>query len=179
MKFFTSLKFSKRERVLIILGSVGLLFLLNRYWTANFIQQSSLTSKNLEKQLDTLKKSEITLSSIKKSIQKAKNSIGEQKIYSSVSQLLHEISKNINPNQTLIKNIKNYKTQKETDFIKDYFQVDIESSFLTLGSFLEKLEASNILINIESIEVNHIDGDMQNCNASIKIVSYSSPKDPS
>ena len=57
-------------------------------------------------------------------------------------------------------------------FRKTLISLDAEATFLSIGTFLENLEDSPLLTEIDSIEIKRQAGDLKLCNAKIKIFSY-------
>ena len=61
---------------------------------------------------------------------------------------------------------------KVDGFFKTAINLEAETTFLSLGSFLETLEDSPLLTEIESIEIKRQVSDLKLCNAKIKLYSY-------
>lgn len=87
-------------------------------------------------------------------------------ILSSISDMEHD--------QKLFKLTKIVSENKETarGVEKILFSLEIETSFLGLGTFLEKLENSKYLSRVESVTVNRVGADLKKCNATVKFYSY-------
>lgn len=60
---------------------------------------------------------------------------------------------------------------------KNTFSLEIETSFSNLGQFIEKLEASNFLVEISQIEVSRLSKELRQCVAKIQINSYVARKE--
>lgn len=52
------------------------------------------------------------------------------------------------------------------------FKLRIESSFVSLGQFLEKLAEKPLLLEVRSVELDRIDGDLKRCEATIEVDGY-------
>lgn len=52
------------------------------------------------------------------------------------------------------------------------FSLEIETSFLGLGTFLEKLENSKYLSRVESVSVNRLGTDLKKCSATVRFYTY-------
>jgi hypothetical protein len=64
------------------------------------------------------------------------------------------------------------KQENKGAFSKSTFSLEIETSFLNLGQFIENLEKSDFLIEISSVEVNRINQELRKCTAKIQLNSY-------
>ncbi len=61
---------------------------------------------------------------------------------------------------------------KESGYKKLLYSLDIESSFIEIGKFLEKLEDAPLLTEVTSVEIKRIDNEMKRCLAQIRLYSY-------
>ena len=57
-------------------------------------------------------------------------------------------------------------------YTQTLYEVDAESSFLSIGKFLETLEDSPLLTEVDSIEITRIEQEMKRCSAKIKLFGY-------
>ena len=61
---------------------------------------------------------------------------------------------------------------KESGYKKLLYTLEIESSFIEIGKFLEKLEDAPLLTEVNAVEIKRIDTEMKRCQAQIKLYSY-------
>ena len=64
------------------------------------------------------------------------------------------------------------RTLKVGSYTQTLYEVDAESSFLSIGKFLETLEDSPLLTEVDSIEITRIEQEMKRCTAKIKLFGY-------
>jgi len=57
-------------------------------------------------------------------------------------------------------------------YTKTLFTLDVDTSFLTLGQFIEKLESSQFLLEIQSIDISRVSQELKKCTAKIRLYSY-------
>ena len=65
------------------------------------------------------------------------------------------------------------KHESNKDYDKILFNMELDTSFLGLGSFLETLEQSEVLSRVESVIVTRIGEDLKKCHAQIKFYTFS------
>ncbi len=92
---------------------------------------------------------------------------------SRLGNLLNSIS-DMEQDQRLFKITKLTSDKKELGkgYERILFSLELETSFLGLGTFLEKLENSKYLSRVESVSVNRLGSDLKRCSATIKFYSY-------
>lgn len=59
--------------------------------------------------------------------------------------------------------------ENSSTFIKSKISLEVETSFLNLGKFIEEMEKSNYLIEITGVEVTRISEELRKCTAKIFI----------
>ena len=64
------------------------------------------------------------------------------------------------------------KSTKVGSYTQTLYHLETESSFISIGKFLETLENSPLLTEVESIEISRIEQEMKQCKASIRIYGY-------
>jgi hypothetical protein len=57
-------------------------------------------------------------------------------------------------------------------YTKTSISLEAQATFLTIGRFLETLDDSPLLTEVESIEIKRVSTDLKLCNAKIRIFSY-------
>jgi hypothetical protein len=59
-------------------------------------------------------------------------------------------------------------------YSRTLFNLEIETSFIELGKFIEGLENSDFLVDFQSVEISRIDKELKRSKAKIKVFSYAS-----
>ncbi len=57
-------------------------------------------------------------------------------------------------------------------YTQTLYSIEAEASFIAIGKFLEKMEDSPLLTEVDSIEISRIGNEMKRCKAKIKLFSY-------
>jgi|GEM_PF-6943287 len=57
-------------------------------------------------------------------------------------------------------------------YVQTLYSLDVESNFIAIGKFLENLEDSPLLTEVESIDITRIENEMKQCKASIRLYGY-------
>lgn len=58
-------------------------------------------------------------------------------------------------------------------FSQILYNIELEATFVSIGKFLERLEDSPLLTEVNSIEIARVDSEMKRCHTKIKLLSYS------
>jgi hypothetical protein len=64
------------------------------------------------------------------------------------------------------------KSKKTGAYTQTLYELETESSFLAIGKFLESLEDSPLLTEVESVEISRIEQEMKRCTAKIRLYGY-------
>jgi|688.fasta_scaffold1024352_1 hypothetical protein len=64
------------------------------------------------------------------------------------------------------------RSEKVGVYTQTLYQIEAESSFIAIGKFLEGLEDSALLTEVESINISKIEDEMKRCKASIRLFGY-------
>ena len=174
-----SIKFSNRERALILVSFLLVSFAFNKYWYSkksietkemiakltNLINQVSMQQKNLL-QIQKSKKNISLKSSLKSQLEKH---LSSSRYFSN---LIAELSFEKNPEKFKIQKIQVEKSTKFDGYTKNKIKLEIQSSFIGLGEFLEELENSKYLVEVNSIKLTKLDDDLLKCTSIVKVNSY-------
>jgi hypothetical protein len=68
--------------------------------------------------------------------------------------------------------ISSEKQVKATGYTQTLYSIEAEAPFIAIGKFLEKMEDSPLLTEVDSIEISRIGNEMKRCKAKIKLFSY-------
>ena len=63
-------------------------------------------------------------------------------------------------------------SKSEREFSKYSFEMELEGSFIDVGSFLEKIEVSKLVAEVKSVDIARAEKDLKRCVAKIKIDTY-------
>lgn len=71
-----------------------------------------------------------------------------------------------------LKKIATEKQENVNGYTKTQFSIDVDASFPAIGGFLEGLELSPLLTDIQTVEISRISTELKKCSAKIKLLSY-------
>lgn len=170
---------NKREKILAgLVGAALFILSINGFikFRLNQIRELDQSIANEQQQLDANRAIFEKLSSRKLASASFDSSI-DLKSYVDGNSRLGNILSNISEmehDQKLFKLTKISSENKESapGVEKILFSMEIETSFLGLGTFLEKLENSKYLSRVESVTVNRVGTDLKKCSATVKFYSY-------
>ena len=174
-----SKRLSSRESVLASLFVVGVLFLVQRYWIAP--QQLRVTKLRGEVTVAkaTLQKDQAELKKLSTRSPASQEFAASQRL---LDRYLKSNAMFSNVVTGLVENSKNdaFQLNKITSDLQSTFgtytqtqyQVEVEAPFIAIGKFLEKLEDSALLTEVDSIEISRIQEEMKRCRANIRLFSY-------
>ena len=57
-------------------------------------------------------------------------------------------------------------------YYKTLFVLELDTSFLTLGQFIDKLEHSDLLLEVQSLDVSRIGRELKKCTVKIEFYGY-------
>jgi len=89
-----------------------------------------------------------------------------------VSSFIRELASQESESRFRIVRLGTEEPQALKEFSRTPVTLDVEASFPAIGNFLEKLEDSPYLAEVESLEVYRVENDLRLCAAKIKIYSY-------
>jgi hypothetical protein len=179
MKFPGKRKLKWTESLLISLFSVVALMAFERFWQ----KPHSKERKELEAKV----------ASTRKSIEEAKKVLDDLKSRAPASQdnqttqsLFHRYLSANDRFSSVVMGI--FSGSKEYDFAvqkisalqsnrfegytQTLYSLEAESNFIAIGKFLENLEDSPLLTEIESIDISRIENELKQCKASIRLYGY-------
>ncbi len=176
---FKKIRLSKRESYLTSAFIVGVLFLFQHFWAS----PKSLELKKLEVEVvtarNTLAKEQLEFKklatrapasqSVTASQRLLEKYLKSNELFSSVVTGLVENSKN---EAFIINKITSDSESTFSGYTQTLYKVEVEAPFIAIGKFLEKLEDSALLTEVDSIEISRITEEMKRCKASIKLYSY-------
>ncbi len=61
---------------------------------------------------------------------------------------------------------------KINGYAQTLYNLEAEASFISIGKFLERLEDSPLLTEVQSIEIQRLEDEMQRCKVNIKLFGY-------
>lgn len=178
MKSFTLMP---RERILIGLTTVGLCALTYGMGyqkqvkeVANLESQLASQKAEVEKKQNSLK----DLETQNEALNKILNGKSQLKKYIETSRYMAELLRQLGARDTYknsnlnLRSINIKETAKVSNFSRSTFQLEIESSFIELGRYLASLEASDLLVEVQSVKLSRIDNELKRCIANIEVHGY-------
>lgn len=171
------LKFS--ESVLLSLVIVGGAFLFQRFWVLPNSQRlvelqekakvSQAKIEEMKTQLNTVKVKAPATEEVKTAQSLLDRYISTNEKFSSMIMGIFTGSKE---REFTISKIIAEKSEQVGLYTQTLYQIDAESSFIAIGKFLEGLEDSALLTEVESINITKIEDEMKRCKASIRLFGY-------
>ena len=179
MKFFGKIKLKWSESILISLMALVMMFLFQRYW---LIPNSQKLVEIQTKTIETKKKIEEAqnlLSNFKTRMPasvevKNAQSLLDRYITSNdrFSKVITGIFAGSKDGSFSISKISTERSTQVGAYTQTLYQLEAESSFIAIGKFLETLEDSPLLTEVESIDISRIESEMKRCKASIRLYGY-------
>lgn len=172
-----SLKLSASECVLSALTIVAAVFAYHAFWYSGKhadLKKLELEAMNTELLLQTNQELVAKLASRKPAsvelpspeIQKYVNTNAK------FSAVLNSLAESEPGSSAVISKIFADKQADYKGFTQTKLELQMEASFLSVGQFLERLENSDLLLEVESVEVHREPDDLKKCTAKIKLSSY-------
>ena len=181
MKFPGKLKMKMSESILISLFSVMSMFAFDRFWQ----KPHSKELKELQaKVVDAKRKIDDTqklLDGLKNRAPAAAtadhhtaSSLFDRYLTSNerFSNVIMGIFSGSKENEFSVQRISALQSTRFEGYTQTLYSLDAESNFIAIGKFLENLEDSPLLTEIESIDISRIDNELKQCRASIRLYGY-------
>ncbi|MBF0299932.1 MAG: type 4a pilus biogenesis protein PilO [Oligoflexia bacterium] len=169
---------AKRESIMIFLVIVVIFIFFTKLWY--FKQESTIQSikdeiSELTNQTTNYKENLNGLTGINQVVNEQLNIVNTLnvetiKIENNVPSLIKKITELSDLSKIQLKKIKLIENKNKIFFNEYSISVEVESSFLILGHFLESMEKIPMPINVKSIEISRLDQDLKNCFARIIIL---------
>ncbi len=88
------------------------------------------------------------------------------------SSVITSIVDNSKSDSFTLNRISSERQSKVSGYSQTLYNLEAEASFISIGRFLEKLEDSSLLTEVESVEITRLADEMKRCKANIKLFSY-------
>jgi hypothetical protein len=179
-------KFKLKRNEVILTSAVALMlfFAYGRYWKKTQKTQeqaliSSISQARITMDADRIMLDQLAASRAPASVQ----GVGAQELFEKYLKSNDRFSKIMaqlgeSDDGFVVNRIAAESTTKAGAYTKTLLSMEIEAAFLSIGQFLEKLEDSPMLVEVESIEINRVATDLKLCNAKIKLFSYVAERTP-
>ena len=161
---------SRRERLLSLATLSITLLAVTKYGYLNFRSQelaASLKIKSVRIQLASLN-GETPTAAPARSI----SSVATVDSGSRFASVFAGISESIDPLQTEILRFAETAQVKSDGYSKSTYTLELRSPFLPIGQLIERIEKSDLMVDIESIEMAHVEHDLQRLTATLLINNY-------
>jgi len=173
---------SVRERAMAVVTIIAMSIFYYSFWhtpkKGAIAKQASALTEAMKKQEST----EALLKSLSSGTPNTDKSAGDK---SSRITLIRQANNNFsNIVQTLsgagskesfvIQNLTAEKEETFSEYSKVLFNLEVDAPFLSVGKFLEKIEKSDLLTELVSIEATRIDPELKRCTIKLKLYSYAS-----
>lgn len=176
------MKLAKREKILFVITVLSICIALYQYGYKSFQgKRTSLISKlnaaqteliNQTKVLSQISQTRTPSSveaqeeSVKSVLEKAMN---ENKEF---TKLMEELVRNANSQNVEVLKLTLESTDHVDSIVRARYRMELRAPFMDLGSLIEKLEKSDLILEIESIDLKRDGSDMRQVFMSAKINSY-------
>lgn len=181
-----AVKFSKRERILCLVTVVAMFFGYSKWVVAK--KRASIRAMDIN--IQTLESSSRDLKTMMAAIQQ-KRSLASAPVDAAESDALPQYLTNSASLSNLIRQLTNEdpahkynvksivgrpaaieKGAESKPYELISYEVKLETSFLSVGHFIERLEESKFVLDVVSVEVQRIESDLKRCTATIRLNSY-------
>ncbi|MBU6152765.1 MAG: hypothetical protein KGP28_00555 [Bdellovibrionales bacterium] len=179
MIFPSKFKLKWSESLLISLFSVMSMFAFDRFWQKpHSLELMSLkariseTRKKVEdtqKVLEGLKNRVPAVADNQTTLSLLDRYLSSNDRFSNVIQGIFKGSKE---SEFSIQSIVALQSNRFEGYTQTLYSLEAESSFIAIGKFLENLEDSSLLTEIESIDIARIENELKQCKASIRLYGY-------
>jgi hypothetical protein len=179
MRLLGKVKLKLSESLLISAFSLVLMFAFDRYWQKphskelqDIQSKVATTRKNIEetrKVLDGLKNRTPASQDNHTTQTLFDRYLTSNERFSSVIMGIFSGSKE---NDFTVQKITSMQSTKFGGYTQTLYALEADSSFIAIGKFLENLEDSPLLTEIESIDIARIENEMKQCKASIRLYGY-------
>jgi hypothetical protein len=179
MKFPGKLKLKWTESLLVSLFAVMSMVAFDRFWQ----KPHSKELKELQaKVTETRKKVDET----RKVLEGLKNRAPASADHSTTlslldryltsndrfSSVIHGIFSGSNGKEFSVQKITALQSNRFEGYTQTLYALEAESNFIAIGKFLENLEDSPLLTEIESIDIARIEDELKQCRANIRLYGY-------
>ena len=179
MNFINQLKWNLRESVLISAFAVGLLVLFQIYWvkprsvkleevrekvasTRSKIQETKNLISNLGSRAPASEEAKTTQSLLDKYFTSN----------AKFSSVIMGVFSGAKDDSFSLVRMTSEKSSKVGGYTQTLYQLEAESTFISIGKFLERLEDSSLLTEVESIDISRLGSEMERCKANIRLFGY-------
>jgi hypothetical protein len=170
---------SLRE-ILLVAGTMGALaFAYLQFWHLPRNREIAALQKQV---IEAKKKLENDLSAADALSKKANADPVEQaadaqmdrvrEMNSNFANIVRELSGGDTPDLFTIKSLNLAKEEKMADYSKVLFNLELEAPFLSVGQFLERLEKSDLLTEVVSVDISRVQPEMKRCTIRLSLYSY-------
>jgi hypothetical protein len=179
MKFPGKMKLKLSESILICLFSLMSMFAFDRFWQKPHskelkeLQVKVVDAKKkideTQKQLDGLKNRSPASADHHTTLSLFDRYLTTNDRFSSVLLGIFSGSKE---NDFSVQKISALQSNRFEGYTQTLYALEAESNFIAIGKFLENLEDSPLLTEVESIDISRIENELKQCKASIRLYGY-------
>lgn len=176
-----SFSMAPRERILVGLTIVGLCVLTYTMGYQKQLKEAASLQSQLATQIMDVEKKQNSLKDLEEqneALNRILSSKSQFRKYIETSKYMAELLRQLGARDTYkdsnlnLRSINIKETAKISNFSRSTFQLEIESSFIELGRYLASLEASDLLVEVQSVKLFRIDNELKRCIANIEVHGY-------
>ncbi len=168
---------SKREKIMGVATLLICLVAVFKYGYMHFAAKQNLLSAQLSALTVELQTLKLQRAGLEQGRQPA--SVESQSALQATIQLnrqfagmVREISNNLETDKLQILNLQTEQSVVASGYYKISYLMDTQTTFLAIGSFLEKFAQSKLLVEINAIDFNRDGGDLRRILAKIKVTNF-------
>jgi Tfp pilus assembly protein PilO len=172
-------RLKKSEVVLTSLFACAMAYLFQTYWLRPHVDQlNSMKSEvaGVQTQVDQNQSLLVTLKNrVPASIEvKSSNELLDKYIKSNdrFSNVVSSIIQSSNTLSFMLNKISAESQEQLMGYAQTLYSIQAEASFISIGKFLETLEDSPLLTEVQSIEIERTGNELKMCKANIKLFNY-------
>jgi hypothetical protein len=167
-----------RELALTIAGLTALALVYSNTWHANREVDIKRETKAIEDARKKLEADEQVIATLVKEENAPQSEKQDARLATireannNFTNIVKALSGTDDPDLFSIKNLTVDKEEKFAEYSKVLFTLEVDAPFLHVGQFLEKLEQSNLLTELQTVEATRIDPELKRCSVKLSIYSY-------
>ncbi|OFZ18228.1 MAG: hypothetical protein A2Z20_11940 [Bdellovibrionales bacterium RBG_16_40_8] len=168
-------KLSRREKILGLVATTVTCLALLKYGYLNLLSKDTTLITKIAEIRATLQNQKLTLEQFKNDRKPSSSNDTLQHYLNNNKQfanLLQNISHDAVSGDTRIERVTVNSVESDGSYNKISYIIDVKSSFLPLGKFIENLEKSPLMIDIHSLEIATDENDLQNVEATVGLKNY-------
>jgi hypothetical protein len=172
---------SRRELLLVAGGLLSILYLYSTYWHGPRDRELAAIRTQVSEAKVKLDSDLALLESLSRTGSPAPNEEPAdlrldqvRGLNSKFANLLNEVSSNEGSDPFKIIRIATGPREAFAEYLKVLFKLEFQAPFHSVGRFLERLEKSDLLTEVVSVDISRADPELKRCTVRLELYSYAS-----